>query len=229
VSAIDFTYRARRPIELCQLVGRWDRRTIPIGGMTADEKIDGWRGLHFRGLDGQPKLWTRGGHEINGAGHILLVIAEMERIEGQRLFVDGEFQVDGTLLATKTWCESGWKAGGEAGIFHAFDIMPENNWQAGRCNMPLIERRAWLKALIGEAMATLSGEWAWREGSKGKPLNTPIRGIEAVHLATVADIWAEAERVWAMGGEGCVIKKPEAPYVRGRSDAWLKVKKLGVR
>jgi ATP-dependent DNA ligase len=197
--------------------------------MLADVKIDGWRGLHFRGIDGQPRLWTRGGHEIPGVGHILHVIAEMERIAGQRLFIDGEFQVDGTLLATKTWCESGYKLGGEAGMFHAFDILPVTDWQAGRCDMPLVDRRAWLKALVDEAMTTLSGGWEWREGSKGKPLGTPIAAMESIHLATVSDVWDEAERVWAMDGEGLVLKQADSLYFRARSSGWLKVKREGVR
>ena len=39
----------------------------------------------------------------------------MEEVAGEPLFFDAEFQVDGTLLATKAWCERGHKLGGSAG------------------------------------------------------------------------------------------------------------------
>jgi ATP-dependent DNA ligase len=53
--------------------------------------------------------------------------------------------------------------------------------------------------------------------------------MESIHLATVSDVWDEAERVWAMDGEGLVLKQADSRYVRARSSDWLKVKKAGVR
>ena len=52
--------------------------------------------------------------------------------------------------------------------------------------------------------------------------------MEDVWLFTADDVRSEANRVWARGGEGLMLKDPSAPYVRGRSDSWLKVKKDGV-
>jgi ATP-dependent DNA ligase len=230
MTAIDFTYRPGvRPVELFQLFNHWDRKELPKGGLPVEEKIDGWRSGHWRGIDNQPRLWTKGGYEINGTGHIRHVIAEMERIAGQQLMLDGEFQVGGTLAATKAWCESGWKTGGEAGTLYLFDCMPEADWQRGRCDVPWTERKKRLKQLADEAMHTLSGEWQWREGSRGAPVEGAISVIEDVWLSDAAAVLNHAESVWERGGEGIVIKAPNAGYERKRSNVWMKVKKEGVR
>lgn len=126
-------------MQLCQLASGW-KGPLPDGGALVEQKIDGFRALYFRGHDGQPKLWTRGGHRIEGVTHILHRLGQIEQSVGQALFIDGEFQVDGTLDATKRWCERGWKVGGEAGQFFAFDCMPEAEWRAGGTDRPVVER-----------------------------------------------------------------------------------------
>lgn len=228
MNAINFTYRKRRPVDLCHLFNHWDGKTIPNGGAMISQKIDGWRCLYFRGLDGKPGLWTRNGFPIEGAGHILHRLALMERAAGFPLFVDGEFQVDGTLLATKTWCESGWKGGGEAGQLFSFDCMPLADWKSGRCDTPLAERAAMLKDLLA-ASYTLSDDWEWREGRRGDEPATPISVIENTLAKTPIEVCNTALQVWDQGGEGIVVKDPQSPYIRGRSNHWMKVKKAGVR
>jgi ATP-dependent DNA ligase len=224
---IDFTYRSgSRPVELCQLAGTWDRKTVPHGGVMGELKVDGWRAPRFPGIDGQNRLWTRGGHEINGTGHILHRIALMEKVAGERLFIDGEFQVGGTLAATKAWCESGWKGGGEAGQLFAFDVMPLADWERGRCGVPLIDRKAWLVKLLA-ASYTLPDDWEWRAGRRGDEPATPISVIGDTWLETPADVLDEAGRVWAADGEGLVLKRAESVYVRARSNDWMKVKRHG--
>ena len=193
-----------------------------------EEKVDGWRAMFFRGHDGQPQLWTRNGHRIEGAEHILHRLTLLERSAGQPLFIDGEFQVDGSLEATKRWCESGWKLGGTAGIFHAFDCLPLVNWERGGWEKPLTYRKARLAELMRKVDEDTSLTWEWRRGSYGAD-----DGRESVRL--MPDGWAfdsgdvldEARRVWAVGGEGLMLKDAEAPYQRNRNAAWLKVKPNG--
>lgn len=213
-----------RAPELCQLARDW-RGEVPAGGYALEQKIDGWRALYFRGWDGRPHLWTRGGHRVEGAGHIIHRLGMLEEAAGQHLFIDGEFQVDGTLAATKRWCESGWRAGGEAGLFHAFDVAPMAEWSRGGWDAPWHERKAWLRRLAGDAAQASARAWEWREGSRGRDKALPpVIVLNDDWACDVRQVLDAAERVWAAGGEGCMLKDAEAPYQRRRCDAWLKVK-----
>lgn len=215
-----------RPAELCQLAGRYAGR-LPDAGVMAEEKIDGWRCLFFPGVDRKPGLWTRGGLPFRGVDHILSRLIEIEAALGAPHMIDGEFQVDGTLAATKAHQERGWRLG-DAGTLFAFDAVPLADWERGRCDMPLYERKAALRAAI-EATAPDAHAWEWREGSKGAGHGIDsVRYLEDAWMFDDADVRVEAERVWAAGGEGLMLKQADAPYIRARSDAWLKVKRLGV-
>lgn len=207
--------------QFAQLATDW-RGTLPTAGAMIERKIDGWRALRFPGIDGKVRLWTRNGMPIEGAGHILHQLARMERAAGEPMFFDGEFQVGGTLAATKEWCERGYKLGGEAGIFHVFDAVPLAAWRAGGDPTPLFQRKARLKALMD---ATAEEEWEWRPGSRGRDQGTTaVQMIEDEWAFDAADVLGAARRVWASAGEGVVAKDAEAGYVRKRSDAWRKVK-----
>lgn len=211
--------------QLCQLAQDWTG-SLPPGGAMAEQKIDGWRAARFAGIDGVNRLWTRGGIPIEGVGHILHYLARMEREAGEPLFIDGELVVDGTLAATKRWVESGWRQGGEAGHFHAFDCMTHEEWKAGGDPTPLYQRKARLKALV-EACA--EPEWDWRPGSKGRDEGAiPVSLVEDEWVFGAADVIEAARRVWAAGGEGLMLKDAEAPYQRKRSGAWLKVKQCNI-
>lgn len=216
----------RRPSELFQLAGRWNGH-VPDGGIMAEEKKDGWRAGWFPGLDGQPRLWTRNGMPIEGTDHIAHWLRILEAIAGEPMFVDGEFQVGGTLAATKAWCESGWKQGGHAGTLYVFDAMPLSDWQAGRCDTPWVKRKTRLTDLVAQLPGhPLSWEWAPRSrGAFDGPPSVEI--LDDIWLFTADDVREEASRVWAREGEGLMLKDPEAPYERGRVSWWQKVKRPG--
>lgn len=210
---------------LCQLGEDW-RGDMPAGGLAYEQKHDGWRALYMRGFDGEPRLYTRNGHRIEGTAHIVHRLRQLERAAGQPLVIDGEFQVDGSLEATKAWCERGWRAGGEAGLFHAFDVVPVVNWVTGGWDAPWIERKAMLAKLAVRADADASLSWEWREGSRGRDVDrAAVLVAEDGWCFTPADVFAEARRVWSRGGEGIMLKDPDAPYQRKRSEAWRKVKR----
>ncbi|KPL67389.1 hypothetical protein SZ64_04280 [Erythrobacter sp. SG61-1L] len=214
------------PTELCQLASTWAGSILP-GGWMAEEKRDGWRALYMRGLDGKPRLYTRNGHPIEGTGHIVHRLGLLERVAGQPLVIDGEFQVDGTLDATKHWCERGWRHGGEAGLLYAFDVVPMVNWVRGGWEWPQERRKAWLQSLAAQVEADASLQWEWRPGSRGAD-----EGREAVKVLPhgwafgVHDVRDAACRVWGSGGEGIMLKDPAAPYLRNRNGAWQKVKRV---
>lgn len=210
--------------QLCQLAGNFTG-AIPCGAI-GEQKIDGFRGLYLRDRDGKPGLWTRNGYPIEGVGHILHQLAAFERHAGEPLMIDGEFCVgDGpdTLATTKAWCEREWKLGGEAGTFHAFDLMPHADWMRGGSSAPWHERKARLQALALAVETDTSYQWEWRAGSRGRD-----EGRQAVRILPHRDLWHVDEalemagEMWAAGLEGIVLKDPFAGYTRARSNSWLK-------
>lgn len=204
---------------LCQLASDWTG-TYPIGGMSAEVKIDGWRCLWFRGRDGKPRLWTRNGMPLEGAEHLAYRCMQMEVEAGEPLFLDGEVQVDGTLAATKQWFESGWRRGGDKGKLYLFDAMTHAEWATGGTDRPQHMRKAFVQELV-EATAE---QWDWRPGSNGRDDPTAVQTMGELWLGDAAAVISEAARVWAAGGEGLMLKDADAPYRRNRNSTWLKVK-----
>ena len=216
-----------RPVELCQLAGRWAGVMPDPAGAMVERKHDGFRCLFFRGLHGQSGMWTRNGMPMPGVSHILERLIDVEAAMGAPHMIDGELVVDGTLAATKAHYDSGWRLR-DAGAFHAFDAVPFDDWQAGRCDTPLFERKAALARAIA-ATAPDSAAWEWSEGSRGAGHGIdPVEFVADTWAFTAADVEGEAQRGWAAGHEGVMIKRVDAPYIRGRSDAWLKLKRPGV-
>jgi len=211
--------------QLCQLSGEWAGH-IPDGGTWAELKVDGWRCLHFAGIDGRTRLWTRNGIPLEGAGHVAYFLGLMERVAGEPLFIDGEIQVDGTLAATKAWFEAGWRKGGEQGHFHAFDCLTMAEWRTGGSERPLYARKAYLRGLWEAVLADPALSWEFRPGSKGDDAwRDSVTILPDQWLFSAGDVIAETRRTWARGLEGLVLKDAEAPYVRKRSNAWAKVKR----
>lgn len=195
------------------------------GGMMAEEKVDGLRAMWFAGIDGKKRLWSRNGIPICGTDHIQHYLALMERVAGCPLFIDGEFQVDGTLSASKAWFERGHKFGGEAGVLHIFDVLPFTEWKRGGSDMPLHERKSWLERLHRSVIEDPALSWEWRPGSHGRDEGaTPVILLRDEWVFSEADALDMTRRVWAKGGEGCVVKDAESPYHRGRNRHWLKAK-----
>ncbi len=216
-----------RPAELCMLAGRWSGVMPDEAGALVERKYDGFRCLFFRGLDGQPGLWTRGGMPLKGVSHILSRLLEVEAAMGAPHMIDGELVVDGTLAATKAHYERGWRLG-DAGVFHAFDAVPLSDWELGRCDTPLHARKSALARAIA-ATAPDPTAWEWRPGTRGAGHGVdPVELVADTVAFTAADAEAEAQRAWAAGHEGVMIKQAEAPYIRSRSDAWMKLKRTGV-
>lgn len=209
---------------LCQLAMDWDGH-IPAGGCMAECKIDGLRAMWFAGIDGRKRLWSRNGLPIEGTEHIQHHLALMERVAGVPLFIDGEFQVDGTLAASKAWFERDHKFGGEAGVLHVFDVMTFAEWQAGRSEMPLYARKEWLEKLHRSVVEDPALSWDWRAGSRGRDEGaTPVIPLPDQWISDEADAMDMARRIWARGGEGVMLKDAQAPYERGRNRSFLKLK-----
>lgn len=208
----------QRPSELVQLARDWTGN-LPEFGMMAETKHDGVRACHIDGM-----LLTREGIRLHGVGHILDRIGGMERAYGRKLFLDGEFIVAGDYRETLRHVGRGAGAG-EGGTLHLFDCLHAEEWRADDCDRPLIERKAMLADLM--ALDVPEG-WTWREGTRGRaPAEPPLSLVRDEWCVDQAAVEAMACRIWSAGGEGVVIKDPDAPYRRNRNAAWLKYKKHG--
>ena len=208
---------------LCQLAGTW-QRTLPAWTI-GECKFDGWRALYLRDHDGRPGLYTRNGYAIPGTEHIAHELAAWERHAGQRLFLDGEFLVgDGadTLASTKAWCERDHKLGGTAGRFMVFDGFAYDDWLKGGTATPLYQRKARIEAIAAAVADDEAHRWEWRPGSRGADAGEPVRVVPHVELMHVDDALQFVAEFWRAGLEGAVFKDAEAPYVRQRSQSWMK-------
>lgn len=199
--------------ELCTLFNRWNG-DIPDNGWLVSEKIDGFRCLWFDG-----EFHTRNGLPLYAVDHFKPIMRLMEKASGQRLFLDMEFQVDGSLAATKAYCEREWKGSRCRGALHLFDALPAANWFRGDSDWSLCRRLDWLPVLLDQAQATPD---AWEIDPV---FWNRVKIIQHEWMADAGDIRHEANRVWARGGEGLVLKDPIAIYERKRVNHWRKVKK----
>ena len=208
---------------LSQLATEW-RRTLPAWTI-GECKHDGFRGLYLRDRSGKPGLFTRNGMTIPGAEHILHELAAWERHAGHRLFIDGEFIVDGpdTLAATKHWCETGHKLGGTAGRLMVFDGFAYDDWLKGGTATPLYQRKARIEAIAAAVADDEAHRWEWRPGSRGADAGEPVRVVPHVELMHVDDALCMVAQMWRAGLEGIVLKDAEAGYSRTRNAAWQKV------
>ena len=206
--------------DLCQLVPDW-RGTLPEDGALVEEKRDGWRCLAYRGIDGEHRLWTRNGMPLNGAEHVRKAMLAMERVAGEKLFLDGEIQVSrmmlvngeiklrGTLAHTKKWFETEWKWDDRVsdGKLHLFDCLTLSEWQAGGSDVPLYQRKKRLADL-------------WQAAGIDPTVCEPVPDQWCCDAGEVLDM---ARGIWAAHGEGVVIKAFDSPYRRLRSSDWQKV------
>jgi len=212
-------------MQLAQLAGDWRGAVLPHG-MVCEEKRDGWRGLVFQGIDGTTRMFTRNGQFIEGTEHCLYFLAHMERLAGEPIVWDGEFQVDGSLDATKRWAEGGWKQGGEAGHFYLFDCLPLSSWKRGGDSTPLFQRKARLQSLFKAVIEDEALSWEFRPGSRGD--DGWLRSVSVLPdqwVFTAQDALRAAQGVWAANGEGVMLKDVESPYQRSRNGSWLKIKR----
>lgn len=151
---------------LCQAASDW-RGRMPPYGMMLEEKIDGVRALVFQGIDGITRMFTRKGYVVEGTGHILYFLSHMERLAGEPMVWDGEFQVDSSREATRHWVDQGWRLGREAGHYHLFDCLPWSDWKRGGDPTPLFRRKARLLELHSAVLADDDLQWEFRPGSRG--------------------------------------------------------------
>jgi DNA ligase-1 len=207
------------PVFGCQLAhdGAAPQHAKKIKGRRLlDIKLDGVRLIAI--LDkqaGTVNLFTRNGKlnenfsEITDALHRL-----MEALPGS-VALDGEV-VAGSFQELMTMVNRRDDLDTSAARFALFDMVPLDDFRAGRCEVAQEARHAALSALQMSGMLTKHCDKLVYVIPKVEvELDTP-EGQERFSEFNAQAI--------AAGYEGIMIKDPAAPYVGKRSDAWLKVK-----
>jgi DNA ligase 1 len=89
-------------------------------------------------------------------------------------------------------------------VFHAFDLLEEEEWDSKKCVLPYIERRERMHSLLSNLTLTQIVPMEVTQDL------TQFAGITGIHLA--------------QGHEGSMVKDFGGPYIFDRSSAWLKWK-----
>ena len=183
----------------------------PHGGAWVCElKFDGYR-LLARIDHGRVTLFTRGGHDWSAK--LPQLVADLSALGLNSAWIDGEIVVLDAhgrpdFGALQKAFDSGSKASGadaRAAIRYFLFDLPYLDGLDLR-EVPLSERRRVLASLLDRKGA----------GSRSDGLR-----FSAAFDAEPAALLASACR---MQLEGVIVKRADAPYVSGRSDAWLKLK-----
>lgn len=184
-----------RPFQLARLVEK-----VPSGeGWLYEMKFDGYR-CQAELAGGRVTLYSRGGHDWTGTFSRLA--PAFERLTKGTASIDGEVvAVDEKGRASFNLLQNSLKRKGPI-VFYAFDLLEEDG--ADLRNLPLIERKARLEALLGER----------------RP-DDPIQ--YSAHV--IGDGERVFEAMCSGGHEGIVAKRTDARYQSGdRAATWLKIK-----
>lgn len=183
-----------RPFQLCTLTD-----TIPTGDNWLFEmKFDGYR-AQIAISGSEVRVFTRNGHDWTEQFKVIL--------EPLGTLTKGSALLDGEIAAIDKAGRTNFsmlKTGIEAGIplkFYAFDIFEKDGGDLTA--LPLIERKAILKELIGERDGVGSLQYSDHVVDSGK---------------------AVFDAMCAGGHEGMIAKAADARYVGDRTKTWLKIK-----
>jgi bifunctional non-homologous end joining protein LigD len=169
-------------------------------GVVHELKLDGYRlQAHLR--DGQVTLYTRSGHDWTSRFHT--IATDVARLQAGKAVLDGEVICAGEdgrpdFSALQDDLKRGRH---DRFVYYAFDLLHLDGRDMRRA--PLVERKRGLQSLLSRSSAT-----------------TP-RVLYSEHFEDGAALYAQAG---AMGMEGVVSKRADAPYRSGRGDDWVKVK-----
>jgi DNA ligase-1 len=190
--------------DLAQLVVDYTPRFFPAGGAIVERKHDGIRALWIKG-----QLLTRNGVPIWCSAHLWPQLAELERRLGGAFMIDGEYEEPGGFIGTlrrfnETRYENGPAKGW--GKLYIWDAVPLDVWQGQAHGLPLIARKAALRAALAGAGDGL---------------------VYVGHRDAHCDGFAAslANEAFAAGHEGVVIKEPLSLHLCGRSRAWQRIKR----
>jgi bifunctional non-homologous end joining protein LigD len=169
-------------------------------GFVHELKLDGYR-VQAHLQQGRVKLYTRSG--LDWTTRFPTIVADVTRLPAEALVIDGEIiSPDANGRPSFSALQDNLKRRHhDHMVYYAFDLLHIDGFDARAA--PLVERKRVLEALLSQAHTTAA------------------RVLYSEHFDDGAKLYS---RVSAMGLEGIVSKRADAPYRSGRGDAWLKVK-----
>lgn len=182
--------------EPCCLPQTWSAETQPRHALV-QPKIDGIRALYV-----DTSIITREGQPLDCALHCLPALVELERLYGCKMVFDGEYREPEGFEATL----SAMRRGLGVGTFHLFDAIPYAEWARNKCTERLDSRLLKLDEVAGAVELTF------------------VEIVDFSFIGGAEEAMALANVEWSHGGEGLVVKDRLAPYSRGKSNTWLKLK-----
>ncbi len=175
-------------------------RVTSARGFVHELKLDGYRiQAHLR--DRRVTLYTRTG--LDWTNRFPTIAAELGRLPAGKLVIDGELIAAGADGRPDfSALQDDLKRGRDDRMaYYAFDLLHLDGFDTRAA--PLIERKRVLQSFLAEAGASAPGI------------------IFSQHFEDGADLYNRAR---ALGLEGIVSKRADAPYRSGRSEQWCKVK-----
>lgn len=160
-------------------------------------KVDGIRALYIDG-----RIVTREGVPLDCARHCIPGLKRLERAFGVPMFFDCEYVEEDGFDATA----SAMRRGTGEGVVWIFDAIPLQEWKTDSSTRSTRERLALLEKLAPHAESIHVGM------------------LKSFTASSFSEIKDHVTRLWAMGYEGAVLKRPSAPYRRRASDDWLRWK-----
>lgn len=191
------------------------------------EKLDGVRRLLVK-QDGIVRMFSRSGHEDTGCVEI---IEEAKHLPDGFVY-DGELLAIGTFKDSISWRQATNSIGNSKGVkknitLNVFDMVPAEEFFAGRSKQDAISRKIVLGATLGdEGIQYLIEDWARYIAAYQVNFNfkfikpVPILGL-APSMGYVTPI---VDKIWERHGEGVMLNTCSARYEVKRSKHLLKIK-----
>lgn len=161
-------------------------------------KADGICALYIDG-----RIVTIEGGQLDCALHCQPGLHRLEAAFGHDMMFHGEYVEEDGFNATIAAMQ---RREGQ-GVFWIHDALPLGSWVAGGSQQPIEERLELIRERLDSAESNFIGMLNW----------WMMDGLETQ---------AKAAELWATGYEGLVSKEPGSPYVRDRSDMWLRIKRV---
>jgi DNA ligase-1 len=191
------------------------------------EKLDGIRRILIK-ENGVVRMFSRSGHEDTGCVDI---IAEAKYLPNNYVY-DGELLAIGSFKDNIAWRQATNSIANSSGIkhdlsFNVFDMLPLDEFYAGRSKMNALNRKILLGATFDDSsIAVLTPDWsryglAYRveyDFSFIKPV--PILGL--VH--NMDQVTPIVDAIWRQHGEGVMLNTVTGFYEIKRSKELIKVK-----
>lgn len=191
------------------------------------EKLDGVRRVLVK-ENGVCRLYSRSGHEDAG---LIEIIEEAKHLPDNyvydgELLAAGEFK-DSIALRQATNSIANCKGTKTGLIFNVFDMIPTEEFYAGKSKFGAMERKTLLAAtLMDDSLEKLNDDWITLINAFG--IHKDLKFIKPVPILGVIKNIYELEpivaQIWYNNGEGVMLNTVNGKYEIKRSKQLLKVK-----